>query len=76
LRGSCQHPLPLSRLVFQRHGLGQRGDGRRVGLRHHRHVDVRAEDQGLAPEAHRALRIQLLGGLKGALRLGMIEAEG
>jgi hypothetical protein len=33
-------------------------------------------DERLAPEAHRAFRVELLRLAEGALRLGMVEAEG
>jgi hypothetical protein len=47
-----------------------------MGLRHHRHVDVGAQHQCLAPVAHGALGVQFLRRLEGALRFGMVEAEG
>ncbi len=56
--------------------LRQRGESGRVRVGHHRHVDVRPEDQRLAPEAECAAWIELLRLAKGALRLGMIEPEG
>jgi hypothetical protein len=55
--------------------LAERGERRRVRLRHHRHVDVGPEDQRLAPEAGGAVGIELLRRLEGALRLGMVEGE-
>ena len=55
--------------------LAQCRHGGRVRLRHHRHVDVAAQHIGFAPEAHRALGVELLRGLEGTLRLGVVEAE-
>ncbi len=60
----------------QRRRLRERGQRRRIRLRHHRHVDVGAEHERLAPEAQGAGRIELLRRLEGALRLGMVEREG
>lgn len=45
-------------------------------FREHRRIDVGTEDQGLAPEAHRAIGIELLCGAEGARGLGMIETVG
>ena len=76
LQSLDQAALALARAVLQGHGPGQRGQGRRVGLGHHRHVDVRPQHEGLAPEAHRAVRVELLRRLEGTLRFGVVEAEG
>ena len=56
--------------------LGKRGKRRRHRLGHHRRVDVRPEHQRLAPPGHRELRVCLLRGLEGALRLCVVEREG
>ena len=55
--------------------LGKRGKRRRRRLGHHRRVDVRPEHQRLTPPGHRELRVCLLRGLEGALRLGVVERE-
>lgn len=55
------------------------GGGRhcgRHGLGEHRRVDVGAQHQRLAPEAHRALRVETLRRAEGARCLGMVEGEG
>ncbi len=50
-----------------------RGKGGRHGLVLHRQIDVGAEHERLAPEAHGARRIELLRLAKGALCLAVIE---
>ena len=62
--------------VHQGYGALQCSPGRRIGLGRHRRIDVGAQHQGLAPVAQRALRVQLLRGLEGALRFRMVEGEG
>ena len=70
------------RTIFRRRAgrqfdcLGKRGHRRRDRLGRHRRVDVRPEHQRLAPPGHRELRVCLLRGLEGALRLGVVEREG
>ena len=64
-----RRPLPQRLRALQR---VERG---RVGLRHHRHVDVGPEDERLAPVAHGAAGVDRLRGAEGALRLGVVEAE-
>ena len=71
-----QRALLGARLAFSATALAERGQRRRVRLRHHRRVDVGPEHQRLAPEAHRAGRVELLRRLERALRLGVVEAEG
>ena len=52
------------------------GEGRRHRFFRHRQVDVGSEHQRLAPEAHRAVGIELLRLTECALRLLMIEGIG
>ena len=59
----------------QRDRLAERGQRGRIGFRHHRHVDVRPENQRFAPEAHGAGGVELLRLAEGALRLGVVERE-
>ena len=54
-RSRSRRPWPSSAIA-----LASAAQRRRVRLRHHRHVDVGAEHQRLAPEAHRAVGIELL----------------
>ena len=53
-----------------------RGKGGRHGLVLHRQIDVGAEHECLAPEAHGARRVELLRLAKGTLRLAVIERVG
>ncbi len=70
-----ERAVARGRLRRQFDRLGEGRQRRRVGLRHHRYVDVGAQDQRLAPEAERAAGVRLLRLAKRALRLGVIEPE-
>ena len=64
------------RLRLQRHGLLRQLVGLRLVFGGHGHVDVRAEDEGLAPVGHRAARVEARRLAEGPAGLGVVEAVG
>ena len=63
-------------LAGERLRVADGGVGRRDRVLLHRHIDVRSEHQCLAPEAHRAIRIEPLRLAQSAPRLVVIERVG
>ena len=71
-----QRLLARARLAGERLRVADRRIGGRDRVLLHRHVDVRAEHQCLAPEAHRAIRVEPLRLAERAARLVVIERVG
>ncbi len=74
--GVDQSTLPVRGVGGVGLRLPQGLQGRRVGIRLHRPVDVGAEHQRLAPETHGAGGIETLRLAEGASRLPMVEGVG
>ena len=75
-QGCDQRPFLRACLGGQRARLLCRGERRSHRLFHHRHIDIGAEHQRLAPEAHGAIGVELLCLAECALRLLVIEGMG
>ena len=71
-----QRLLARRRIGGERARLLRGGQGRRNRIVLHGKIDVGAEHQRLAPEAHGALRVDFLRLAEGTLRLAMIECIG
>ena len=74
--GRDQRLLDRARPAGARLGVGDRDERGALGGAVHRRVDVGAENEGLAPPAHRAVGIPPLRLLERAQRLGVVEGVG
>ena len=71
-----QRPFALARVGGARLGVGHRHECRLHGAVFHRRIDVGAEHERLAPEAHGAARVQRLRLLERPLGFGVVEGIG